>query len=76
MANHKKMNYLPDNTTNEMHPWIMTVSQSKNDVLFYDQVMKANDADSLREEMGKDIKSFKDKETSKITPTRKKPSYK
>ena len=76
MACNETINNFPDDAINEMHPLIMAASQENNDVMHYHQAMKAEDVDSFRKAMRKEIKSFKDEEIFEILPMKEKPIHK
>ena len=42
------------------------VSEANQDVLYYDQAMKAEDLDQFREAINKEIDSFKEKEILEV----------
>ena len=75
MACHYTLNSLPGNTLNGMCPLVLVVSQANDDGLCHHQAMKANNADSFREAMDKEIQSFKDEGTFELIPSHKKPNH-
>ena len=67
---------LVDNTFNHLHPLLLIISKANNNVLYYHQVMKANDADEFRKVMKKEINSFNEEKIFDLIPISKKPEYK
>ena len=49
-----------------MHPLSCIASKANNDVLYFHEAMKAEDANDFRKAMGKEIKSFKDADIFKL----------
>ena len=59
-----------------MYSLSLLVSKSNNDALYYQQAMRADDANDFREVMGKDTNSFKRNDTFKLTPLQNKVKHK
>ena len=55
MACHEKTHSLPDNTLNGIHSLMLMALQTNDDVLCFYQEMKADDVDSFREGMSKEM---------------------
>ena len=51
-------------------------SKANNDVLYYHQAMKADDADEFRKAMKKEIDSFNEEKIFELIPISKKPDHK
>ena len=55
----QELHLLPDKTINHLHSLLCMVSKANNNVLYYHQAMKAEDADEFCVAMKKEINSFK-----------------
>ena len=76
MDYHQEIHSLADNTFNNLHPLSFMASKANNDVLYYHQAMKADDADEFRKAMKKEINSFKDEKIFELMLLNKKPAHK
>ena len=75
IAYHEAINTVDDDL-NDMYPLSYLASKSNIDVLYYNQAMKAEDADDFRKAMGKEIQSFKDEGIFELIHLKNKPSHK
>ena len=57
---------------NDIHPLSFMASEANQDILYYHQVIKAEDSNQFREAMSKEIDSFKEKEIFEVIPLKDK----
>ena len=75
MIYYETINYIGDKL-NIIHPLSYIASKVNNDILYFYQAIKAEDADDFRKAMRKEIKSFRDADIFELIPLQNKPQHK
>ena len=66
---HESINALEDKTFNNLHPLTYFVSTANEDMLCFNEAMKADDSTPFKEEMAKEIKKIQRREYFQVGAT-------